>query len=51
MNLFNKTSAGFLVRFALILGASFAVLFVVNFYIMGSEPQVAQPQTSENSQR
>ncbi|HEY4502595.1 MAG TPA: hypothetical protein VJH21_02060 [Candidatus Paceibacterota bacterium] len=44
MGLFNKTSAGFIVRFALILSFSFAVLFAINFYAVNSEkPQVAKP--------
>ena len=37
MKFFNKTSAGFLVRFALILSVSFAVILIVNFYLSDTE--------------
>jgi len=48
MQIFNKTSAGFLVRFALILLLSFAFLFVVEFYLLSNveEPPPAQVESA-----
>jgi len=42
-NFFNKTSFGFIFRFALIISVSFAVLFGVNFYLVNtSDTQTAK---------
>lgn len=45
--MFNNTSAGFLMRFALIVGIAFAVVVGVNVFAPDSETQTAQSQTVE----
>lgn len=49
--MFNRDSVGFLMRFALILGVAFAVLFAVNAYIIGTEGQETAAPADINEQR